>query len=137
MTDDYQRKKRRAAEQITDHLNEDTGVVTSATDDVDVGTMAGADEDDWFRGFIDGAMLRLVELMLEQGRDTDEWALNYIDDIEKVYVTDRPWRCPLVVVEIADCPDWLACVGSTDIEVHDKPGLSQRPDTMRYQIRKS
>lgn len=135
MTDDYEQKKRDARDRLEQFAQSDDGEIDRGRPDV--GTMADADEETFLTGFLEGAMEGIVEILLEAGRDTNEWPLNLLDDVQQVYVTQYPWRCPLVVVEVEDCPDWAQVMGATEIYVRDKPALAKSPGAMRYQIRRS
>lgn len=104
--------------------------------------------------FITAALEEVARLMMDIAMRTDEERDTEVDinldrltdpeRVQNVYITAEPWRCPLVVVEIEDCPDWLNMSGSTSLAdsteirefpVQTDPARASDTTGARFQIR--
>ncbi|QLG30079.1 hypothetical protein HUG10_21065 (plasmid) [Halorarum halophilum] len=59
-----------------------------------------------------------------------------VENVQNVYVTDAPYRAPMVVLQVEECPTYAKLLTETrEVWVRTKPALSSEKTWARFQVR--
>lgn len=128
-------KKR--VEQLTEYISDDRisrGVP-------DVGSKSSLEIDDYEEAFIDGALERIVELVVEhfdeREHDVHPMDVTDPDNVVRIYLTDPPWQAPIVVLECKTLPEYAQITSTEALWIRPNPALSAEQTWARFQFREA
>ena len=57
------------------------------------------------------------------------------ENIDTIYFTQRPWRCPFMAIDLEECPDWAQITITKEAKVRTHDAHPCDDTAIRFQVR--